>query len=54
MQIAVSNVLPQRLVWGHLRDVMEGVERYCPNQECAFEFLVGEGPVLGRGRLARV
>lgn len=51
--IAVRNLPPQRLVWEDLRDVLNGLARYCANQECMYELSVGSGAAIGRGHLSK-
>lgn len=51
--VAIWNLRPQKIMWGHVRDVMMGLERYCSNQECAFEFSIGTGAAIGRGHLKK-
>ncbi len=47
------NLPPQKLTWANIRDLLDGVARYCANQECAFQVSVGNGPAIGRGHLEK-
>lgn len=50
--VVIGNSLPNYVTYGNLRDVLKGLGLYCANQECSFEFDVGDMKAVGWGLLS--
>ena len=52
--IEVLNISPHRYNLGELDDLLPGVEDICNDNFCEFEYAVGDGPSIGKGRVYEV
>lgn len=54
LELEVVNVEPYTATWGDLKMLMVALEAKCGAQLCTFEFQIGKGPRIGKGRLGKV